>query len=291
MQIINNEEHAIELFKGVKEKLLNEKFKSIPKPHLVIIQIGDISINLEKEICESIGVKVSVYHYTENTPIENLKKVVSRLSLYPTVTAVHIRAAMPNYDIVELNDSMCPDKDIAGCTTIQIGKFYYDHGKECLNPVIGKAIVRYVKILSEMDKSKNITIIGNDTITTDIINLLPERNIFVCKDISNIHLLNALCDFSDIIINLKDEKLSYNNIENKILIDVACINDDYEGSNQEIASSDDINGIYVSPLAFSYMMLAELINNIYLAYNNQFDFIWQHCQSLQISEAELNDIN
>ena len=37
------------------------------------------------------------------------------------------------------------------------------------------------------------------------------------------------------------------------------------------------------------MTIAELIDNIYIAYENQFDYIWKYCESLKISKDDIEN--
>lgn len=263
--------------KKIKEKLNNEKYKSISKPHLVIIQVGDNNnsyINNIKITCEDVGINCSIYKYKENISTEKLKNIISRLSLDASVTAISIQLPLPEHiDERTLIDEIDPIKDIDGVTCVQAGILQLGLTDHRLDPPIVKSILD----LLPSTQGKNITIIGkNNPIEKVLVSILSEKNAIV-----------TLCNFkaenkerytqnSDIIIlttglkNYFGVRYFYGN-NKKIIIHTGDLNikllDDKLKRFQIHEISEDL-------------IITNLLNNICIAYDSQFDNIWKYHQYL-----------
>lgn len=292
MVIIDVTELRNNILKDIKEKISNERFKTIPKPHLVIVQIGDdldSAIAYEKETCESVGIIVSVYKYEQIT-IDKLKEIVQKLSLTSSVTGIVLHAV--NIDVMDITNEINPDKDVTCRSTQQVGKFFTvdDHS---LYPILLNSIKNILENETEL-KDKTIMVIGSTTIGVEL-SMILYNNVVINAPINNTDDSNfdCYCRMSDIIVLADYIKLSSNNIKNKIIIDLYTPK--YDFINNEVCSNlkenRNIDVRYISPSDVGHICSAMLAYNVYLAYENQFDYIWNHCQNLQISEADINDIN
>ena len=83
---VNGEILANKIKNRVKDILCDDKYKSIPKPHIVVIQVGDnpianLCIENKRKTCEEAGIKFSLYKYKESVTTDHLKEVITKLSL------------------------------------------------------------------------------------------------------------------------------------------------------------------------------------------------------------------
>lgn len=314
MKIIDGKALAKKVREEVKEKLQNDKFQCIPKPHLVVIQVGDdpaseVYIRNKKKACEEVGIIFSHYHYKENISEQELIKVVEKLSLKPTVTGILVQLPLPKH-INEKNiiNAIDPQKDVDGFTPVQAGMLQLGMKEERrLLPCTAKGIVRLLESVTDLE-GKKVTVIGRSNIVgKPVAQLLQEKNATVTLCHSKTKSLEEFTYNSDIIVlatglpEYFTDRYFY--VTNNLIIIDAGISRNKEGKlcgdlskkfieDAEIYVPNKANWQYTPvPGGVGPMTVAELIDNIYIAYENQFDFIWHYFQSLQISEADLNGFN
>lgn len=308
MHKIDGKALADKLKNEAKEKLQDDRYKSIPKPHLVAIQVGDnsasnIYINNKKKACEEVGIKFSLYKYKEEVTTEYLKEVISRLSLTPTVTGILIQLPLPSHiDERALIDEIDPIKDVDGFTTTQAGLLQLGiQDKHRLVPCTAKGIVRLLESVTELEE-KNIVVIGRSNIVgKPVALLLQEKNATVTLCHSKTYMLEDHTYNADIIVLATGKpeffgpRYFYTKYK-RIIID-AGINKNYSGKLCGDLNTEEMNNIpsfenylYTPvPGGVGPMTIAELIDNIYIAYDAQFDNIWKYCKNRQISEANINN--
>ena len=311
MQIIDGKALAKKVRDEVKEKLQDNKFKSIPAPHLVVIQVGDdpasdIYIRNKKKDCEEVGIKFSHYHYKEETTEDHLIEVIERLSLTPTVTGILVQLPLPDHiNTQNVIDAINPDKDVDGFTTKQAGMLQLGmKDKRRLLPCTAKGIIRLLESITDLE-GKEVTVIGRSNIVgKPVAQLLQEKNatVILCHSKTDTCSIQDYSSHSDIVILATGQpkyfgsRFFYNSFTDYIIID-AGINKDKEGKLCGDLNMEDVSELFQSsyikytpvPGGVGPMTVAELIDNVYIAYENQFDFIWKYCQNLKISELYLTN--
>lgn len=296
MEIIDCKALANKMKEEVKLKLQDDKFKSIPKPHVIIIRVGNNS-KYDTSIFEELGIKFSVYDYKESVTTEYLKSIITHLSLSPTVTGIIVEDTLPHHiDRQTLIDEIDPIKDVCGNTITQAGMLQLGiQDKYRLIPPLEKGIMKLLESLTDL-KEKNVTIINNGYTCKALVNLLQEKNITVALCNYKSECLTQHMNKSDIVI-LAANKHKYftsryfygESSYHRIIIDTGLNGDLNVKDVSTLYNSNNfkytlpfIDGIYP-------IIISSLLDNIYIAYNNQFDFIWKYRQNLQIYEAELNN--
>ena len=292
---------------NVKEKIHSDKYKSIPDPHLVIIQVGDnVNAYDKKKVCEYAGIKCSIYEYKEDITTEKLKDIISKLSLNPTITAISIQLPLPEHiDERALIDEIDPNKDVDGVTCVQAGLLQLGiEDNHRLEPCIPKAIVRLLEDITTLE-GKNITIIGKK-IGKPLIQLLQEKNanVTLCHSRTNIDDIERNTEKSNIII-LASNKAKYFGARyffrrffydpsEKIIIDVG-FNIDENGKLYGDLNTEEINDIINNSNTFHYTEVGEinnlsnilLLENISIAYEAQFDNIWKYHQMKKMEKEDV----
>lgn len=316
MQIINGKALAEKVRNEIKEKLQDDKFKSIPRPRLVVIQVGDNSasatyIKNKKKACAEVGITVTHYHYKEDTPEDYLISVIEKLSLKPTITGILVQLPLPKHiNPQKVFEAIDPAKDVDGFTPVQAGMLQLGiKDKRRLVPCTAKGIVRLLESVTDLE-GKKVTVVGRSNIVgKPVAQLLQEKNatVTLCHSKTSIHSLYKYTFDSDIVIlatgkaKYFDEKFfttPFNTrfMKDRIIID-AGINRDSNGKLcgdldvENIEKLKNSNSIKYTPVpgGVGPMTVAELLDNVYIAYENQFDFIWKYCQNLKISEESLNN--
>ncbi len=310
MKIIDGKALAKQVREEVKEKLQDDRFKSITKPHLVVIQVGDdpaseVYIRNKKKACEEVGIKFSHYHYKEEVPEEKLIEVIEKLSLTPTVTGILVQLPLPKH-INEKNviEAIDPKKDVDGFTKTQAGMLQLGMKEERrLLPCTAKGIIRLLESVTDLE-GKKVTVVGRSNIVgKPVAQLLQEKNATVTLCHSKTKSLEEFTGNSDIVVlatglpEYFTDRYFYGS-KDLIIID-AGISRNKQGKLCGDLSKEFVKNseLYCDRIKWQYtpvpggvgpMTVAELIDNIYIAYKNQFDFIWHYCNNLQISEACIN---
>lgn len=307
MKIIDSKNLSIKLKSDIKEKLKNEKFKSIPNPHLIIIQVGDdsvsrLSINNKKKACEEVGIKCSLYQYKEEVTTEHLKNIIHNLSLTPTVTGIMIQSPLPKHiDKQAIIDEIDPIKDVDGITRVQAGMLQLGiNDKNRLLPYIAKGIIRLLESITILE-GKNVVVVGrSNTIGKPVAQLLQEKNATVTLCHSKTRDLDLIVRMADIVIFATGmpkhfgHRYFYGSSE-AIIIDAGICKDE-NGKLCGNLNAEDLNNtnytnkyLYTTvPDGIESIITVELLDNIYISYENQFDIIWKYYQNREIANIALN---
>lgn len=299
MKIIDGKKLSEEMKLKIREKLQDEKYKTISSPHLIIIQVGDndtsnFCIDDKKKACDEVGIRCSVYKY-ENINTKRLKRIVSELSLNPLVTGISIQLPLPKYiDTNVIIDEIDPIKDVDGITCVQAGMLQLGiKNKYRLEPCTAKGIIKLLEDKTDLE-GKSITVVGrSNDIGKPVSQLLQEKNatITLCHTRTSISDLENNIRNSDIVI-LATNRAKYftsryfyapETNKYKIIID-AGINRNNNGKLCGDLDVEDLNKIYNSS-NFYYTSVSEglgpmtiigLLENICTAYDAQFDNIWKY---------------
>jgi methylenetetrahydrofolate dehydrogenase (NADP+)/methenyltetrahydrofolate cyclohydrolase len=296
----------------VKKKLQDEKYKSIPAPHLIVIQVGDnqasnLYINNKKKACEEVGIKCSIYKYREDITTDKLKEIISKLSLTPTVTGILIQLPLPEHiDERALIDEIDPIKDVDGFTCVQAGLLQLGiKDKHRLEPCTAKGIVRLLESVTTLE-GKNVTVIGRSNIVgKPVAQLLQEKNasVTICHSKTRLVDIERNTEKSDIIILATGKakyfgaryfvRRFYTDPKNRIIID-AGINRDSNGKLCGDLNTSDVEAICGDTIQYTPvpggvgpMTIAELIDNICIAYDAQFDNIWKYHQMKKMEKENV----
>lgn len=297
--------------KNVKERLNDDKYKLICKPHIVVIKVGD-DLNSNKLLehkklaCEKLGIKFKIYDYKSSVTTEHLKTIISKLSLDPAVTGIIIQTPLPEHiNERELIDEIDPIKDIEGVTLTQSGMLHLGIiNKNLLIPYIAKAICKIILNSKEIQYNSLITVIGSDNyIGKAVVSILEQKNIGVTSCSSNVKNIDIYTDKSSILVLVSLEDSVYNSYRylygetKKLLINISSniIDIDNFKQNSNLSENSFANLTIADDL--EELIIAEMLDNICIAYENQFDFIWKYCKNLKFkiydyeSEDNLNIIN
>lgn len=306
MKIIDGKELANKVKIEVAKKILSEKFKNITPPHLVVIQVGDnpasnLYINNKKKACESVGIRFSHYQYGEEVTTSYLKEIIQKLSLMPTVTGIMIQLPLPKHiNERELIDAIDPMKDVDGFTSVQAGMLQLGMKDDNrLLPCTAKGIIRLLETVTTLE-GKHAVVVGRSNIVgKPVAQLLQEKNATVTLCHSKTKNLDKIISTCDIVIFATGipkhfgYRYFYNNKE-VIIIDAGICRDENGKLCGDLNVEDMELGKYVTnnyytpvPGGVGPMTVAELVDNVYLAYENQFDFIWKYCNNRQIFQEQL----
>lgn len=288
------------LTNNIRSNLNIDQYKSIPKPHVVVIriindQVSNFYIEKNKKICEELGIRYQIYDYNPSVTTDHLKKVISELSLNPLVTGISIQGVIPSHiNERKLIDEIDPIKDIDGITPVQRGLLL--HSEESDNILVSPMVQAiYDCIFFNFDSNfDSVSIIDSDKfIGRSLILYTEERGHIVIGCNSENEKSLEFTNNSDIVVLLSDKPNYFKSRyfygkSNKLIIDASLI---YDCDNQKLCGSLDINDVETQNSisdTFKYTTVLDGLGdlaalytawNIHKAYASQFDFIWKYCNN------------
>ena len=276
----------------VKEKLQNPKYEKCNKPHLVVIQVGNndasnVYIRNKKKACEEVGFEFSLYKFDYDVVEDTLISTIRKLNLTGSVTGILVQLPLPDHiDTAKIIDCIDPMKDVDGFTTTQAGKLQLGIKENRLEPCTAKGIVRLLESVTDLE-GKLVTVVGRSNIVgKPVAQLLQEKNatVTLCHSKTDRHYIQDYTSTSDITV-LAVGKAEYfdstffpDYMNDYIIID-AGINRNSDGKLCGDLDVKDLekhsvrnNNTYYTPVpgGVGPMTIAELIDNIYLAYEMQY---------------------
>ena len=193
-------------------------------------------------------------------------------------------------------DEIDPIKDIDGVTLTQAGMLQLGiKDKHRLIPCEAKAILDILYTLTDLSID-TVTVVGSDNYVGKAVTaLLQENNASVASCTSDSKMIEKYTHNSSVII-LTSKNPKYFTCRylygdgGKFIID-ASLNIDENGNVCGDLDIESLNELYTSsnfmytpvPGGVDVVILAEMLKNICIAYDNQFDFIWKYCENLSIS--------
>lgn len=216
---VSNE--LIENYKNIIEKeKLNIKF--------AIIWVGDneaskIYVNNKIKKCESIGIKVDLYHLDINTSIEELLNIIDNLNNDDSVNGILVQSPIGNIeDESIIFNSIKESKDIDGFSKNSIGSLVLGSPKYISCTPLG--IMKLLDYYNISVSGKHVVIINRSNIVgKPLFQLLINRDATVTMCHSKTVDLNKYTKMADIIITAvgKQNFITRDMIkENVVIIDV-----------------------------------------------------------------------
>ena len=300
MEKIQISESINSITKFVKKELANEKYKSIPKPYVIAITVGDdpiakFCIEKKQKAFESVGIKFKIYDYKSAVDTDHLKNIISKLSLDPLVTGIIVQGPLPEHiKTFKLIDEIDPVKDIEGVTLVQNGAVF--SGRNINNKLVSPDLLALLDIIwHNIDIAfPTIVTISTKSYSNKIGAYLSNTgNVIDCTHPEKI------VDFinnSDIIVITSQDRERYNSRyfygkPNKIIIDNSLINRDgklyksidIESIEREVTISNTFKYITMEDGLADLVAIYDAFNVVH-AYDSQFDFIWKYCKNRNLKD-------
>ncbi|MFH1037032.1 MAG: bifunctional 5,10-methylenetetrahydrofolate dehydrogenase/5,10-methenyltetrahydrofolate cyclohydrolase [Patescibacteria group bacterium] len=155
------------LSEKIFRRLRNEVKKSIFKPSLAVILVGDnlvskLYIKQKEKACENIGISFRLFQFPFKISTEKLKKEVKEIAEDQDNSGVIIQLPLPkNIDTQDILDIIPPGKDVDVLSEKSLGNFYTGDKEDfsVLPPVV-EAISHFLKEYSIKIEGKNIVLVG-----------------------------------------------------------------------------------------------------------------------------------
>ena len=263
----------------LKDEIIQLKEKGII-PKLAVIMVGEdgaskIYLRNKSKACKEIGIQFEEYLLKENTTMDELKNIISKLNSKKDIHGILLQSPIPsNLNINDAFYSIVPSKDVDGFHPINVGKL-------CLSQDTFVSCTPYgiVKLLEEYNipiQGKHVVILGRSNIVgKTLIQCMLNKNatVMVCHS-KTIHVEEYTKSADILIVAIGKEKFIKADMVKRgsTVIDVG-INRDNDG---KLCGDVDFNEVekvvnYITPVpgGVGPMAIAMLMCNLVKAARNQ----------------------
>ena len=279
-KIISGTELANKIKTNLKEKIDEIKKECNKIPCLAVVIVGEdpaskIYVKNKEQACEKCGIKSLKYELPQDTPEEELLKIIEKLNNDDEVNGILVQLPLPKHiNTTKIIEKINPYKDVDCFHPINIGKLFvgdFDMEKSLL-PCTPKGCVKLLKSTNEDLNGKNVCVIGRSNIVgKPVAQLLLDENCTIKITHSKTQNLKEQCLWADILIVAigKPKMITVDMIkDNAIIIDVG-INRTEEGLCGDVDFANVINKVkYITPVpgGVGPMTVACLMENVYNAF-------------------------
>ena len=255
-KIISGTELANKIKTNLKEKIDEIKKECNKIPCLAVVIVGEdpaskIYVKNKEKACDKCGIKSLKYELPQDTPEEELLKIIEKLNNNDEVNGILVQLPLPKHiNENKIIETINPYKDV-----------------DCFHPInIGKLFV------GDFDIGKNVCVIGRSNIVgKPVAQLLLDENCTIKITHSKTQNLKEQCLWADILVVAigKPKMITVDMIkDNAIIIDVG-INRTEEGLCGDVDFANVINKVkYITPVpgGVGPMTVACLMENVYNAF-------------------------
>ena len=166
-KIMDGKKVSEEVRKDLKKRAENLREKGV-QARLDIILVGNnpaSKIYVEKKIQSSreIGIKTELHKFPEDAKQEELLETIEKLNSDESVHGILVQLPLPEHmDKRKVIDSVCPEKDVDGLTTYNLGNLFAGEAK--FEPCTPKGIMKMLDHENIGVEGKNIVVIGRSNI-------------------------------------------------------------------------------------------------------------------------------
>jgi methylenetetrahydrofolate dehydrogenase (NADP+)/methenyltetrahydrofolate cyclohydrolase len=138
------------------------------QPRLDIVLVGDkpaSKIYVEKKIKSSgdIGIKAELHKFPKHMKKEKILKTIEKLNSDESVHGILVQLPLPRHlNEREIIDSVCPEKDVDGLTTYNLGNLFAGEAK--FEPCTPKGVMKILDYYNIKIEGKNVVIVGRSNL-------------------------------------------------------------------------------------------------------------------------------
>ncbi len=221
-----------------------------PKLDIILVGFNPASeIYVEKKIRSSgeIGIKAELHKFPKDIKQNELLKMIEKLNSDEGVHGILVQLPLPKHlDEQKVIDTICPEKDVDGLTTYNLGNLFV--GEAIFEPCTPKGIIKMLDYENIEIDGRNVVVIGRSNIVGKPLSLMfLKRNATVTVCHSKTKDLKGHSKNADILVvavgkprfvtgdMVKDEAVvvdvGINRVGKKIIGDVDFDNVEYKVSH------------------------------------------------------------
>ena len=258
---------------------LHAAFESEPKPGLAIISTDDdeaskVYVRNKIRTANEFGINTEFYQYDGNQPVQGLIDFIKTLNNNKSIHGIIVQLPLADnfiaYQQVIL-DTIDPDKDVDGLSTISAGRLITD--QDCFVPCTPYGVVELLRGYKIPIESKHVVIVGRSNLVgLPLANLMIHNHATVTVCHSFTQNLEEITRQADILVSATGclKLIKANMVKpGAVVVDVG-INRDQNG---KLCGDVDFDGVkevasWITPVpgGIGPMTVASLMRNVYLAH-------------------------
>ncbi|HLC50499.1 MAG TPA: bifunctional 5,10-methylenetetrahydrofolate dehydrogenase/5,10-methenyltetrahydrofolate cyclohydrolase [Candidatus Nanoarchaeia archaeon] len=176
-KIIDGNKIAKNILDNIKNKVKIMK----EKPGLALVMVGnnpasEVYVNFKEKDAKETGVYCERYNLDENTTQMDLLNLLNKLNNNPKIHGLLVQLPLPKQiDEKIVTDSILPQKDVDGFTTVNLGSLMAD--KTIIAPATAVAVIHLIESTGIKIEGKNAVVVGRSNIVGKPVALmLIEKN-------------------------------------------------------------------------------------------------------------------
>lgn len=166
--IINGKEIAARVRDELKEEIRSLKEKHGVTPGLAVVLVGDnpaskVYVRNKGKASEEVGIRSLQYDLPENTPQEELLKLVDKLNRSAEVNGILVQLPLPKHiDEETVLEAILPEKDVDGFHPYNVGRLMI--GAPTLQPCTPYGVMKLLDSTGVDLSGKNSVVVGRSNI-------------------------------------------------------------------------------------------------------------------------------
>lgn len=200
-KIIDGNKIAKSILEDIKHKVKNMK----EKPGLALVMVGnnpasEVYINFKEKDSKEAGFYCERYNLDEKTSEMDLINLLNQLNNNSKIHGVLVQLPLPKQiDEKLITDSILPQKDVDGFTTINLGNLFSD--KTIIAPATAVATIHLIESTGIKIEGKNAVVVGRSNIVgKPTAMMLLEKNATVSVCHSKTKNLSEYTKKADILV-------------------------------------------------------------------------------------------
>ncbi len=205
--IIDGKKIAADLRLNIKDQVqsLNDKGTKVG---LAVILVGDdpashVYVGSKIKACAEVGIESFEHKMDEGSSADEIRHVIKNLNSNADVHGILLQLPLPTHlsnDQEDLVQSIAPEKDVDGLTTVNGGKLFLGH-QDGLVACTPQGSLRLIKSVEENLSGKHAVVIGRSNLFgKPMAQLLLQENCTVTIAHSHTKNLANVCAQADILV-------------------------------------------------------------------------------------------
>lgn len=249
-------------------------------PLLAIVMVGErpdsqAYVKQKMKAVERVGMQAKLFSFTDDVSSKILSDTIGKLNDSKEVDGIIVQLPLPTYiNAREVIDSIIPQKDVDGLTTINQGKFIT--GAKAFSPATARGVMTLLQESGVSLEGKRVAVVGRSLLVGKPVALLAEREgatVIQCH--SKTRKLQELTNLADVLIVAagKPKLISSKHVhKGQVVIDVGITavvkrgNKTLEGDVDFEKVSEIVKAISPVPGGVGPMTVVSLLENVCDAY-------------------------
>ena len=280
MEIINGTQIANEVKETLKKDIqTNLLDKNLPAPKLVAIMVGNnpasqIYVGGKVKACSKVGVQSEVYTLPEDTKESEVELLISKLNADKSVDGIILQLPLPKHlDEQKLVNKICPEKDVDGFTTTNLGKLMQQDSSGLFS-CTPSGIMKLLHSYDVPIKGKDVVIINRSLIVGKPLAMMflsEHATVTVCHSKTvNLKEKTKLADIVVVGVGIRNFLTKDMVKQDAVVIDVGINRD--ENAEKKLCGDADFDEVskvasLITPVpgGVGPMTIATLLRNTYIA--------------------------